>query len=73
MKLGIGFGLLVWLAEKVNWTIVLEKLRDVSPVFIVLYIVLQLIGNLISTKKWQVIALHKHQNLTFTLKEGFFA
>ena len=73
MKLGIGFGLLVWLAEKVNWTIVLEKLRDVSPVFIVLYIVLQLTGNLISTKKWQIIALHKHQNLTFTLKEGFFA
>ena len=73
IKFGIGFGLLVWLAEKVNWTIVLEKLKDVSPVFIVLYIAFQLAGNLISAKKWQVIALHKHQGLTFTLKEGFFA
>ncbi len=72
MKLSIGFGLLVWLIEKVNWNIVLEKLRDISPIFIAVYIALQLTGNLISAKKWQVIAEHKHQKLMFTLRDGFF-
>lgn len=72
MKLSIGFGLLLWLIEKVNWNIVLEKLRDISPIFIVVYIALQLTGNLISAKKWQVIAEHKHQKLMFTLRDGFF-
>lgn len=72
MKLSIGFGLLLWLIEKVNWNIVLEKLRDISPIFIVVYIALQLTGNLISAKKWQVIAEHKHRKLMFTLRDGFF-
>ncbi len=72
VKLSIGFGLLVWLIEKVNWNIVLEKLRDISPIFIAVYIALQLTGNLISAKKWQVIAEHKHQKLMFTLRDGFF-
>lgn len=72
IKLSVGVGLLLWLIEKVNWSVVLEKLGDISPVFLVLYIVFQLLGNLISAKKWQTIAAHKHQKLTFTLKEGFF-
>ena len=53
-KLGIGIGLLAWLAEKVDWLVVWERLRDLSPVFIVLYIAFQLTGNLISAKKWQM-------------------
>jgi uncharacterized protein (TIRG00374 family) len=73
VKLGVGVGLIFWLVEKVSWGVVLEKLRDISPIFIVLYIVFQLIGNLISAKKWQIIASHKHQKLIFTVKEGFFA
>ena len=71
-KIAIGAGLIFWLIEKVNWAVVLEELREVSPFFILLYIVLQLSGNFISARKWQVIAEHKHQELSFTLKEGFF-
>ncbi|MBP5993683.1 MAG: flippase-like domain-containing protein [Candidatus Moranbacteria bacterium] len=72
VKLGVGAGLILWLVEKVNWSVVLEKLADISPVFIVLYIVFQLAGNVISARKWQTIASHKHQELMFTVKEGFF-
>jgi uncharacterized protein (TIRG00374 family) len=72
VKLGIGTGLIVWLIEKVNWSVVLEKLAHMSPMFIGLYVVLQLAGNIISAKKWQTIASHKHQELMFTVKEGFF-
>lgn len=71
VKIVVGVGLVFWLVEKVNWTVVLEELREVSPVFIFLYIILQLSGNLISARKWQVIAEHKHQELHFTLKQGF--
>ena len=71
-KIGIGAGLIFWLIEKVNWAVVLEELHEVSPFFILAYIALQLSGNLISARKWQVIAEHKHQELQFTLKEGFF-
>lgn len=73
LKLGVGIGLIFWLVEKVNWSVVLEKLSGISPIFILLYIVFQLVGNVISAKKWQTIASHKHQELIFTVKEGFFA
>ncbi len=73
IKLSVGVGLLLWLIEKVNWSVVLEKLGNISPIFLVLYIAFQLLGNLISAKKWQTIATHKNQKLTFTLREGFFA
>jgi len=72
-KLGIGIGLLAWLSEKVDWLVVWERLRDLSPVFIVLYIAFQLTGNLISAKKWQMIARHKYAHSPFTVKEGFLA
>ncbi len=72
VKIVIGIGLIFWLIEKVNWGVVLEELREVSPLFLLLYIVLQLSGNLISARKWQVIAEHKHQELHFTVKQGFF-
>lgn len=73
IKLGVGAGLILWLVEKVDWSVVLEKLADISPVFVVLYIVFQLAGNVISARKWQAIASHKHQELMFTVREGFFA
>ena len=73
VKLGVGIGLILWLVEKVNWSVVLEKLAGISPIFILLYIAFQLTGNVISAKKWQTIASHKHQELIFTVKEGFFA
>ncbi len=72
VKVVVGIGLIFWLIEKVNWGVVLGELRGVSPFFLLLYIVLQLSGNLISARKWQVIAEHKHQELHFTLQQGFF-
>lgn len=73
LKVGVGTLLILWLVEKVNWPIVLENLAHISPLFVGLYIVFQVCGNVISAKKWQVIATHKHQELAFTVKEGFFA
>lgn len=72
MKIIVGSGLIFWLIEKINWAVVLKELRDVSPIFLLLYIIFQLSGNLISARKWQVIAEHKHQELHFTLRQGFF-
>lgn len=71
-KLGVAFILVMWLVEKVNWTVVFDTLTHISPFFVLLYIALQLLGNFISAKKWQAIASHKHQELMFTVKEGFF-
>ena len=72
VKIIVGIGLIFWLVEKVNWGVVLEELREVSPLFLLLYIILQLSGNLISARKWQIIAEHKHQELHFTVQQGFF-
>lgn len=71
VKIVVGIGLVFWLIEKVNWSVVLLELREVSPFFLFFYIVLQLSGNLISARKWQVIAEHKHQELHFTVRQGF--
>jgi uncharacterized protein (TIRG00374 family) len=73
VKLGIGVGLLIWLGVKVEWPVVFALLRDISPLFLGAYVVLQLSGNVISAKKWQVIASHKYEKVVFTLREGFFA
>lgn len=70
LKLAISLGLVLLLIEKVNWSLVGEKLLLLSFPWILLYCFLQLLGNVISAKKWQVIARFK--NLSFTLKEAFF-
>lgn len=46
------------------------ELATVSWWMLGLYVVLQLLGNLISVRKWQIIAEYK--GLSFTIKEGFF-
>lgn len=71
VKVAIGVGLIFWLIEKVDWTVVIGELREVSPLFLLLYVIFQLSGNLISARKWQVIAEHKHQELHFTVRQGF--
>lgn len=72
LKIAIGTGLVLWLIEKVNWSVVLSELQGVSFLFLALYILLQLSGNVVSARKWQVIAAHKHPDLRFSLKDGFF-
>ncbi len=71
LKIIVTVGLIFWLIERVDWGSVLAKLTEVSWPLLFLYIVFQLSGNLISAKKWQIIARFK--GLTFSLKEAFFA
>lgn len=70
IKLVISVALVVWLIEQVDWEIVGNQLINISPQFLVLYVVCQLLGNLISAKKWQIIASYK--GLAFSLRESFF-
>jgi uncharacterized protein (TIRG00374 family) len=71
LKIVVSVGLVIWLIDRVDWSVVLTKLTAVSLPLLFLYIIFQLLGNVISTKKWQTIARFK--DLHFTLKEGFFA
>ena len=71
IKIIVSGGLIWWLIERVNWATVGVHLYDVSMPLLFLYIIFQLLGNIISSKKWQIIASFKE--LRFSLKEGFFA
>lgn len=62
--------LIFWLIERVDWGVVGTELSEVSIGLLFLYVVFQLMGNVISAKKWQLIASYK--GLSFSLKEGFF-
>lgn len=70
LKIVVTVGLIVWLVERVDWPSVLVKLREVSMPLLLLYVIFQLSGNLISSQKWRVIARFK--GLTFSLRESFF-
>lgn len=70
VKIAVSVGLVVWLIERVDWQVVGNHLYDASVPFLCLYVAFQLIGNVVSAKKWQVIASFK--NIHFTLKDGFF-
>jgi len=71
LKVIVTAGLIFWLVERVDWGSVLIKLMTVSWPLLFLYVVFQLLGNVISAKKWQIIA--QFRGLTFSLKEAFFA
>lgn len=70
LKIAVSFGLVLWLIERVDWGTVGTQLYAVSVPLLLLYVVFQLLGNLISARKWQIIASFK--GLDFTVKEGFF-
>lgn len=69
-KIVVTLGLVLWLVQHVDWSGVRAELVEVSWFFLVLYAVFQLLGNVISVRKWQIIAEYK--GLHFTLREGFF-
>jgi len=71
LKVIVTVGLILWLIERVDWNSVLIKLMTVSWPLLFLYVVFQLLGNVISAKKWQIIA--QFRGLTFSLREAFFA
>lgn len=70
IKIIVSVGLVIWLIGRVDWRIVGIHLSDASIPLLFLYALFQLSGNVISARKWQIIAGFK--NLQFTLKEGFF-
>ncbi len=69
-KVVVTVVLVYWLVKQVDWRVVQTELTGVSWWLLGLYVVFQLTGNLISARKWQIIAEYK--GLSFTLKEGFF-
>ncbi len=70
LKIAVTILLILWLIGRVDWQSVLVELKEVSFPLLFLYIFFQLLGNVISAKKWQTIAHFK--GLSFSLKEGFF-
>lgn len=67
-KLVVSAGLVLWLIEKVDWHRVMGELSGISFPLLALFILLQMIGMFISTRKWQIIA--RWRGLGFGLKEG---
>lgn len=70
VKVVVSLALVYWLIQKVDWRQMWLQIYNVSWLFLLAYIISQLIGNLISAKKWQIIASFKE--LHFTVYEGFF-
>lgn len=70
LKVIVSVGLVIWLVERVDWPVVGARLYDVSVPLLFLYIFLQLLGNIISSRKWQIIASFK--GLHFSVRDGFF-
>lgn len=70
-KIIVSIALIWWLIRQVDWQGVSQQIYNISLPFLFAYVFLQLAGNVISARKWQIIASFK--NLHFTVKEGFFA
>lgn len=70
VKIIVSLALVYWLIQKVDWRQMWLQISNVSWMFLLAYVVSQLIGNIISAKKWQIIANFKE--LHFTVREGFF-
>lgn len=70
LKIILSIGLIYWLIERVAWGSVFTLLATISWPLLFLYIAFQLLGNVVSAKKWQTIARFK--GLPLTLKEAFF-
>ncbi len=69
-KIIVSIALIYWLVQGVNWRQMEVQIYNVSWSFLAAYVVFQLMGNVISTRKWQIISAFK--DLHFTVKEGFF-
>lgn len=70
VKISVSVGLMTWLVQRVDWGVVGRHLSGVSVSLIFLYMILLLIGTVISARKWQIISGFKE--LHFTVREGFF-
>ncbi|MEP7162513.1 MAG: lysylphosphatidylglycerol synthase transmembrane domain-containing protein [Candidatus Moraniibacteriota bacterium] len=71
LKVGVSLLLVYWLILHVDWSVVVDKLLSLSLPLVFLYILFQLLGNLISAKKWQFLS--HWQGFSFSVRDGFFA
>ncbi len=71
VKLSITTFLVWWLVRHVEWQSVGEILSEVSIPLLMLYALLQLLGNFLSAAKWRYLA--KAQGFAFSLANGFFS
>lgn len=71
LKVVITTFLIWWLVMSVDWREVGEIMIQVSVPLLVLYCLLQLVGNLLSAWKWRFLG--SAQGFTFSLRDGFFA
>ncbi len=69
IKLTISIGFLAWIILKTNWQEVWFHLREVEIWKLFLYVIVILLGIVISAYKWQVIAAFK--NIHFPLRYFF--
>ncbi|MEK7181739.1 MAG: lysylphosphatidylglycerol synthase transmembrane domain-containing protein, partial [Patescibacteria group bacterium] len=70
LKVSVTLGLSLWLIFSLDWREVVTHLSGIKIEYIFLYILMQILGNIISSRKWQIIALYK--NISFSLRDGFF-
>ena len=69
LKVLISLGLVYWLFQKLDWSLVFDELASIKIGYVALFVLLQLIAIGLSSKKWQVIAMF--QDIHFTVWEGF--
>ena len=65
LKLLVSLGLLTWVILKVNWSETWVYLQRVQVWQVVLYLILVLLGMLISSYKWKLLANHKKIHSSF--------
>lgn len=71
LKIVVGAVLVYWLIQKVEWSAVGRILANVSGPLILAYIGFQMLGNIISSAKWQYLA--RLQGFDFSVKNGTLA
>lgn len=71
LKIVVSATLIYWLVGRVDWHIVGDIVAHASLALILVYIILQITGNIISAAKWQYLA--RIQGFTFSVKDGTFA
>jgi uncharacterized protein (TIRG00374 family) len=69
LKLLVSGGLLLWLIMKISWKDVWVYLQNISLVQIILYVAVLLLGMVISSYKWRLLA--KFKGFEVTLAECF--
>ena len=63
LKIAVTIGFLVWAVESINWQEMIETLRKIELWQIVVYIAVVVLGILISSYKWKLLAEFKGINL----------